>query len=162
MHTHCCACTWLESARTRLCTGPTSAQAQSITLHTVLHVRHTLTLFKARNKEVVYWQGWLPLLHSTILGEGLVHIYICSYNIHSSSASCRAATTTTTSFIVTIATALDNQGFEGRQVKGWTLFSGEIKFALCLDRSSEDWCPAAEESVEWAALGGVRSCADQR
>lgn len=58
------------------------------------------------------------------------------------------------------------QDFEGREVKGWVLFSGEIKSAPCQDSSSEDWCPAGEESVRsskllWPGLkSAVEACCD--
>lgn len=42
-----------------------------------------------------------------------MQIYIYSYNIHSGSASCRAATTTTTCFIVTIATTWATRALRG-------------------------------------------------
>lgn len=62
--------------------------------------------------------GSLTTFNFTLQGACTNILYIYPCNIHSSSASCRMATTTTTPFTVTIATTWDYQGFEGREVKG--------------------------------------------
>lgn len=112
------------------------------------HILLPVTLSKAANKKVIYWLGQLFLLHLITHAKGLVHFYICSCNVQRSQ-ECNA-TTSTTRFTVTMATAWELS--EGSEVKGWVLFSGEIKSALCLDSSSEDGCPAGEESAECVPL----------